>query len=507
MTDAIGRLRAPRVLIVDDDGGLRDALSVSLQTLGFQVRTAEDGEEGLAALRAEPADVVLMDIYMPRSNGILVLRALKAEDPCLPVVMMTGYPTVDMAVRAMKDGASDFLIKPFQTDAVVQTISRVLERSPQSHGPDTGLAARLAAMDRDNEALRQRVRVLSAVHTLNDALDSARDTEELLRRIVETAAELTSARVCSLMLADREAGELRVRAALGLGAEARSARTALDAGVPGRVAAERRPIGSADLNGSLAPGSGPHGTSSFLCLPMLIKEELFGVLNVAAKDDGIEFTREDRDWLVALVRKAGERLEQHALYESIYGTLVDTLKSLVNSLEAKDPYTRQHSQRVTNLSLQLAEEMGCTQTERDVIGFAAFLHDIGKIGVSDAILQKPGVLTPEEYALIKAHPLIGARIVEPLRMLRLEKGAIRHHHERWDGSGYPDGLRGEQIPVLARIVTVADAYDAIAHDRPYRKGAGPEGALRELERCAGVQFDQRVVQAIRRVVAEGRTGD
>jgi putative nucleotidyltransferase with HDIG domain len=202
-----------------------------------------------------------------------------------------------------------------------------------------------------------------------------------------------------------------------------------------------------------------------------------------------------------LLKKASLVIENRALYETIYLNLVNTLRSLVSTIEAKDKYTQRHSERVTKIALLIARELRCAKEELDVIQFAGMLHDIGKIGVSDAILQKPSSLTKEEYETIKQHPIVGARILEPLGMLPHEKAIIRHHHERWDGKGYPDGLAGRDIPFLARIVSLADAYDAMTSDRVYRKGLTHEMAVTELEVNSWRQFDSAIVDAFKSLCA------
>ena len=158
-----------------------------------------------------------------------------------------------------------------------------------------------------------------------------------------------------------------------------------------------------------------------------------------------------------------------ALYENIYENLFATLYAFVEAIEARDPYTKQHSSRVTELAVSIGKEMGCSDEELDLLSFSGNLHDIGKLGIPDSILLKPGPLTGTEFEAIKKHPIIGANIVGHLGLLTAEQKIILHHHERWDGKGYPDGLKGESIPFLSRILSVADVYDAMASDRAYRK--------------------------------------
>jgi putative nucleotidyltransferase with HDIG domain len=204
--------------------------------------------------------------------------------------------------------------------------------------------------------------------------------------------------------------------------------------------------------------------------------------------------------LLTLCRKAALSLENQFLYESLYQNLLETLKALVATLEARDPYTRAHSQRVSHYATAIAAKMGCSKAEQDIITVAGFLHDIGKVGICDAILLKTSPLTAAEYETIKMHPVIGEQIVQHLGYFSQERSIIRHHHEWWDGRGYPDGLFQHQIPFLARILTVADAFDAITSDRPYRAGRPFKEALEEIECWAGLQFDAEAVAAFRHVV-------
>lgn len=170
------------------------------------------------------------------------------------------------------------------------------------------------------------------------------------------------------------------------------------------------------------------------------------------------------------------------------------LDSAVNAIEAKDVYTKGHSDRVAGLAQLIAERMDLPYSEKEVAQ-AGLLHDIGKIGISERILTKPGSLTDEEYQIIKSHPEKGAQILEPLVMFKKSAAAVRHHHERYDGKGYPDGLAGEEIPLLARVIAVSDAFDAMTSDRPYRKAFSYDIARQKILSASGTQFDPTVVEA------------
>jgi HD-GYP domain-containing protein (c-di-GMP phosphodiesterase class II) len=170
------------------------------------------------------------------------------------------------------------------------------------------------------------------------------------------------------------------------------------------------------------------------------------------------------------------------------------VKALAKAIEVKDPYTHGHSERVTEYALMIADAMRLDERERQKLKYAATLHDIGKIGIAGRVLNKPGDLTDEEYTHVKTHPLLGESIVEPVEFLQGPRPIILHHHERFDGRGYPGGLKGTDIPLCARILSVADAFEAMRSDRPYRRAMPLNNAVEELKRNAGTQFDPRVVE-------------
>jgi putative nucleotidyltransferase with HDIG domain len=220
-------------------------------------------------------------------------------------------------------------------------------------------------------------------------------------------------------------------------------------------------------------------------------------------DGDIRFSEKDLYYMSFMTNKAAYAIENIALYENIYDNLFATLYAFVGAIEARDPYTEQHSSRVTRIAMTLCQAMGASQEDQDILNVAAQLHDIGKIGIRDDILLKPGRLTDEEFRIIKEHPVIGANIVERLGLWDREKNIIRCHHERMDGKGYPDGLTGAQIPMLGRILSVADVYDAIASDRAYRKKMEEEKILQIMYGGAGTQFDPGVIDTFRSLYDKG----
>ena len=204
-----------------------------------------------------------------------------------------------------------------------------------------------------------------------------------------------------------------------------------------------------------------------------------------------------------MANKAASAMENLALYENIYNNLLATLYAFVRAIEARDPYTKQHSSRVTSLALAMAKTMDCSVEEQEILNVAGLLHDIGKIGIRDEILLKPGRLNPEEFDIIKQHPVIGADIMDHMGLWHREKLIVRCHHERFDGTGYPDKLKGRQIPLLARILSIADVYDAIASDRAYRRRMDESKILNIIYGGAGTQFDPDIIEVFRRMFESG----
>jgi putative nucleotidyltransferase with HDIG domain len=193
--------------------------------------------------------------------------------------------------------------------------------------------------------------------------------------------------------------------------------------------------------------------------------------------------------------------ELDSSYRELKGLFDGLIRSFVNAIDAKSPWTKGHSERVTNYAVATAREMGMDEEDVEKLWTASLLHDIGKIGTYDVILDKPRSLSHEEFNLINLHPSRGEEILKPIKQLQHLLPVIRHHHERVDGKGYPDGLKGEDIPLLARIVCVADSYDSMTSDRPYRPAGIKKYAIAELKRCSGTQFDPVAVKAFLRVLS------
>ncbi|HBF35323.1 TPA: hypothetical protein DDW35_12250 [Candidatus Sumerlaeota bacterium] len=490
------------ILVVDDEVVIRSMLSEILQEQGHVVVCVSDGETALQEMEKRPFDLVLSDLYMPGMSGIELLVQVKNQYPTLPVVVLTGQPSLDQAIAAMKKGASDFITKPFSIDYIHHVVQKNLQEQRLVQENQRLLAElnNKAVIEKLNRQLHQKISQLTKLYTISESFHAFVDNRSLLQYVVELASDLTGAQRVSLLTFDRKQKFLVMRASKGVANEVlRSVCVKVGEGIAGRVAQDFHPIRMTSREIATRTPNGNDRTyvsNSWLSVPLFLGGELFGVLNLTDKLDKTDFTEEDEYLALTLAEKAGIKIENNVLYEGIYSNLLDTLKALVSTIEAKDSYTRSHSQRVTEIALAIARHIGCSAEDCESITFAGSLHDIGKIGIQDSILQKNGRLDQAEYEIIKKHPVIGETIIEPLGLIEAERDIIRHHHERYDGKGYPDHLAGEEISLLARIVSIADSFDAMTSTRSYRKAQSEEYVIGELRNNAGTQFDPNLVDAL-----------
>ncbi len=474
-----------RVLIVDDEEFLRENLRLILEEQGWEAFEAPDGYRALEILYKYPIDVILLDVNLPGLGGIDVLKMVRQAGYQVPVVLMTGYPSIDLSVEALRNGATDFLVKPFTMEQLRNTLENVRRRTEKS--ADDPLTKPLVRL------LKQKIREQTVLFTISDRLTACRQLSQLYEEVLKLAVEFTSAQRAVLYLADLRQGVLLPTVWEGFEE------------TPPQLTLEKKdnPIVRASLE-DLPYLSNGKDREGVLVVPFTVKGEILGSVVLERER---AFDQEDLFVVTLITERASPLAENFILYESIFLNLHDSLRALVKALEAKDPYTKEHSERVTSLALDLAQLMGLSESDIESLRFAGHLHDIGKVGIQDHILLKPGKLTREEYEVIKKHPLIGAEIVGHISLLKEEVLIIKHHHERWDGKGYPDGLAGEDIPLLARILAVADTYDAMTSNRPYRPPLPHEVALEEIRKNAGTQFDPHIAEAFLELWAQKERGE
>ena len=345
------------------------------------------------------------------------------------------------------------------------------------------------------ESSRELVKRLLA--RIGTAMNSYEGIDNLLSLIIENSAAALEAQMGALMLVDGERQELYVKSAWSSNGQAadRDLRLKLGEGIPGCVAKEHRAMRGTVRSSLLGFTNSHQEETAILSVPLQLRDHPIGVLTVLRENLQRPFTEDDEMLLGSIGSQMAVAIENYRLNLDVERTYLETIMALALAVEAKDPYSAGHSKRVGYYAMKIGEQMGLNEEMLRTLNDAGVLHDIGKIGIKDEILLKPAPLTADERKIMQQHSVIGEAIVRPIRSLGKVVALVRHHHERFDGGGYPNGLKGQDIPLGARILAVADTYDAIVTDRPYRKRITLEQAKAELRRNAGTQHDPVIIEA------------
>lgn len=477
--------KSKKILVVDDYSPTRNLIIEALrQNPRYQISEAESGEDALGILEKNNFDLIISDIMMPGMNGMELLHAVRQSDPAVSVIMITGNPTTDLTVSAIKKGAVDFLTKPFDIDDLLYKVDIHLTQK-QILKPEASekILAEFNLIDK-TESLSKQSYIFDSIE------ESPMDNDIIFEKIADLALKLVDGEVCSIILFDENDNEFHEKVTKGKAsglyqnsAQARRLKMIFNDVVERKEAL----LINADDRPEVAP--------SLICAPLMIRNNILGILSIRKKKNRVSFNKKDLHHILSLTKRASLNLENKILYESIYLNIIETLRSLISSIQARDHYTEEHSRRVTAEAVRLAESLNCSPKEIESIRIASVLHDVGKIAVPDSILLKEGKLTEEEFMVIKNHPTIGENILKPITLLDMERKIVQCHHERWDGKGYPLGLKGEEIPFLARVMSVVDAFDAMTNNRTYRPAMSKDKAIAELIANKNTQFDPDIVDA------------
>jgi response regulator RpfG family c-di-GMP phosphodiesterase len=476
-----------RILVVDDEEHIRKLCSEILQRKKFNVTTFSTANAALDAARNNTYDLLLTDISMPGMDGLELLRQIKDLHRDITAVVMTGYGTVNNVVQSLHLGAHGFLIKPFSQRDLVQSVEEALER---------------------NQLIREntRLKLLVPLFELGKTFLSELHLEALLDKVTEVSIKETRSDSASVVLL-KESGDPIPKSFRGsksvLGDDAyRSMMENCGAW----IVQHKKPL-LLDEDHPAGPirgfGTIPILDAAIVMMPLISKDKVVGILNLCKKKRGKRsFAQSELDLISVLCGQAAIAIENAKLFEEVETKNKDlenfyfeSVKALAQAIEAKDSVTGSHGDRLESYALAIADRFGLTDKEKISLRYAAALHDIGKIGVSELVLKKRSKLTSEEYDEMKTHPERGGKILREVKFLDPVIPIIHYHHEQFDGRGYPEGLSGESIPIGSRIVAVLDAFDAMTSDRPYRKGLPMDTAVKELMRYSGSQFDPKVVNA------------
>ena len=483
------------VLVVDDDTSILEMFEDFFHMKdNVSIVTAKDGSEALQICERRKVDFCFTDLNMPGMDGVEFVHRIQNMDNTIPVVVMSGFPSTDNVIATLKHGVVDFLVKPFHMGGIDATIVKTLEKRDLfiENLVLKEEKKRVEQLATFNSELSEKVHDLSVLNMILQKVDCGRNSSALYERIVNLCSYITKSDESYFHVLDET-----MMKPLVVCCHRRDGEYTTDAVRHHVEAILKRRVseGLPFLIKEVQPQQGSETTiRSMISVPLKIQGKIFGMLSAIMMDDkGHGFTEKDLYYLDFMGRRTAVAVENVALYENIYDNLFCTLYAFVEAIEARDPYTKQHSSRVAGYARIIGQEMGCSDEQLDLLNFSGHLHDVGKIGIRDSILLKPGPLTKEEYEVIKQHPVIGESIVSHLGLMSREQRVIRHHHERWDGSGYPDGLRAQEIPFLSRILAVADVYDAMASDRAYRRKIPIDKIIATIVGNAKTQFDADVV--------------
>ena len=472
-------MQEEKILIIDDEEYI---LSLSKEILSkdkYHVKTASNGIDGLKLFEKEPFDLILTDVKMPGMDGLDVTRQIRVNNKGIPVVVITGHGTLDIAIKALRVGAQGFIMKPFTPAELRASVADALEKT------------RLLAEN-------IRMRTLMPLFEVSKEIIGEVDPERLMRLIVNFAVHEVRADKVFLALRNEKTEKLEIKEQHNLSHDSLRQFEEKDGDIILNHITEntkpflfslgmQQPVALESINET-------EHLSSGICIPLEVRSHFIGILYIGRMSKEQPFTPSEVELLSVLGDHTAAAIENARLYGKLDLSYLSTIVTLSGVVEAKDFYTDKHMKDIAEYSVRIAKKMNLSEKEIEDIRKAALLHDLGKVSVPDSILMKEGKLSPGEMEIIKKHPLTGAKMIEQIEPLKHARKIIRHHQECFDGSGYPDGLKGEDIPLGARIVGVADAFGAMITDRPYRKALSVERAMLELKEYSGKQFDPTIVE-------------
>jgi putative nucleotidyltransferase with HDIG domain len=549
-----------KVLVVDDQEQNLYLLKTLLGGNGYEVLEAANGAEALALARIDPPDVIISDILMPVMDGFsLCLEWMKdAGLRDIPFVFYTAtYTDPRDEEFGLSLGAARFIVKPVETDEFISMLRQLLTevQSGMLPVPEQSLREEVTYYRMYNEALirkledkmlelekanrlleediagrmraeteiirlleesRRRLKQLEALHSIDIAISASLDLRTTLNVLLRHVESLLEVDAADILLFYPQLGQFKFSAGRGFRTDdmehlyVRSGTS-----LAGRAVTERRTVlVSADLGSKTNPDTAliyqKEGFVAYTGVPLIAKGQIKGVLEVYHRSPH----KSDNEWLKLLETLAGQAaiaIDNAQLFDNLQQSNIElalaydaTIAGWSRAMDLRDKETEGHTQRVTELTLKLARAMRISEPELAHIRRGALLHDIGKMGVPDNILLKADQLTDEEWEKMRQHPVWAYEMLSSIRYLQPALEIPYCHHEKWDGTGYPRGLKGEEIPLVARIFAVADVWDAITSDRPYRKGWSEEEALKYIEEQSGKYFDPKVVKEFFRLIYEDR---
>ena len=512
-----------KVLIVDDEANIRNIVRLFLEYHVLTVKTASDGDEALRIVEEENFDVILSDIMMPGMDGLTLAVEIRKVQPNAMVILMTGYASVNTAVEAIKRDVFDYILKPFQNmQIVLQSIKRAIERKRllmerNALIDDLKSANEELAYNRglledkiseiDSELSRRVIR-LSTLYDISRSISSITNVEDLLNNIMDRILSVLNNTAGIFWLADNESKLLKKVVTRGV---KKDGFVPESIGIIEGEAGETIRSDHVRIFRQCSEISDPvfkrlceaENINSLILVPLRYENEILGLISMLFRDES-SIKDDDVNLLIAIADQASVSIKNAELYSKQQRMFRETIEALATAINSRDHYTSGHSNMVTKYAVMIAGRMDFNKERLELIRIVGILHDVGKIGITDLILNKPDKLTDEEMGVIKAHPVLGRFILESIHALKPAARIIYHHHERYDGKGYPDGISGENIPLESRIIQIADIFDALTSDRIYRKALPFDEAVSIIREGLGTVSDPEVGKILMELIEEGK---
>ena len=470
------------IVVIDDEKYICNIIAEALSEFkNYRLHKFSDPVLAMDYVSSNSVDLVLTDLVMGDYSGVQILEHVLKFHSDAVVILMTGYPTVKTAISVLKKGGYDYLIKPFKLDDLKSTIKRGLDNQQ---------------IKRENVELRSQLELMK----IADEISLGVKLPQLLNLIVNTAVKVLPGSSATILLKAKKSGHFRLKCMAG-SYENKSVEKFLRGEDDKRQnESDYKKMWSAD---EVSQENGAEVKQSYISYPLISRDEIVGLLNLVYTDSFSFISPGQKRMISLLVSYAANAVESNYLDKNLRKSYFQTIKTLANAVEARDRYTAGHTDRVYKLAKIIAGEMSWSRDKLAELRTGCILHDIGKIGVPDSVLNKPGRLTDYERNIMMKHPELGAKILHGIPFLKPAMPYIIAHHEMFDGSGYPRGLKGENIPIEGRLLAVVDTYDAITSDRPYRDRRDPQIALDELKKFKGTQFDPEIVDIFLKAFDDG----
>ncbi|EQB63510.1 MAG: hypothetical protein RBG1_1C00001G1089 [candidate division Zixibacteria bacterium RBG-1] len=462
-----------KILVVDDEKSVLDLISSMLSEEPFSLEVASNAAQAFRILESQSLNMVITDLMIGKESGVDVLKKAKELQPNIVAILMTGQPSIENVVTVLKLGAFDYVVKPFTEEILKATIYSGLQKQK---------------LFRENIHLKEQL----SLYKISTAMGSTSDVSQILDMVLTTALREFEADTASILLLDEKSGKLILKASRGIpDYNITKSLWDLEDKLSTMVINEAQPkiFNQKNLKGP------DKKINSFISHPLLAKGKVIGVLNLIRSEKLNPFSSGQMQTMGIIASKASTILENTKLYEELENTYLSVITTLANAIEARDFYTAGHTERVSRWAVTLAKKLNWPELKIKEVRMGSILHDIGKIGIPDHILNKPASLTKQEFEIMKTHPEIGVRILQGITFLTPALPYVLYHHERYDGKGYPKGLLGENVPLEGRLMSIVDTFDAITSDRPYRKNLGYDKAVQEIKDNTGKQFDAEMAKA------------